>query len=308
MKTPDQIKKELDEYVIGHDKTKKAMSVAAYNHFKRMSGSSIKKSNVLLIGPTGCGKTYIVSILAKILGVNFLTSDATQFTSAGYQGRSVEELITDLIGICQGDERKAAKSIIYIDEIDKLRKKSVDGNQADVNGLGVQQSLLKLLEGSEVPYISKYSQNGEYDRKMNTKDIMFICSGAFVGLESTSIPHLVDFGMIPEFLGRFPVITQLQELKFDDYIKILKDSKGSILNSFKEWFSSEGIELVVEDSAINIIAQKAIEKGLGARGLHSVLDEALLNAQFEAPSLVTKPKQFILDSRAVLSGIPRWTY
>jgi ATP-dependent Clp protease ATP-binding subunit ClpX len=308
MKTPDQIKKELDEYVIGHDKTKKAMSVAAYNHFKRMSGSSIKKSNVLLIGPTGCGKTYIVSILAKILGVNFLTSDATQFTSAGYQGRSVEELITDLIGICQGDERKAAKSIIYIDEIDKLRKKSVDGNQADVNGLGVQQSLLKLLEGSEVPYISKYSQNGEYDRKMNTKDIMFICSGAFVGLESTSIPHLVDFGMIPEFLGRFPVITQLQELKFDDYRKILKDSKGSILNSFKEWFSSEGIELVVEDSAINIIAQKAIEKGLGARGLHSVLDEALLNAQFEAPSLVTKPKQFILDSRAVLSGIPRWTY
>lgn len=308
MKTPDQIKKELDEYVIGHDKTKKAMSVAAYNHFKRMSGSSIKKSNVLLIGPTGCGKTYIVSILAKILGVNFLTSDATQFTSAGYQGRSVEELITDLIGICQGDERKAAKSIIYIDEIDKLRKKSVDGNQADVNGLGVQQSLLKLLEGSEVPYISKYSQNGEYDRKMNTKDIMFICSGAFVGLESTSIPHLVDFGMIPEFLGRFSVITQLQELKFDDYRKILKDSKGSILNSFKEWFSSEGIELVVEDSAINIIAQKAIEKGLGARGLHSVLDEALLNAQFEAPSLVTKPKQFILDSRAVLSGIPRWTY
>ena len=308
MKTPDQIKKELDEYVIGHDKTKKAMSVAAYNHFKRMSGSSIKKSNVLLIGPTGCGKTYIVSILAKILGVNFLTSDATQFTSAGYQGRSVEELITDLIGICQGDERKAAKSIIYIDEIDKLRKKSVDGNQADVNGLGVQQSLLKLLEGSEVPYISKYSQNGEYDRKMNTKDIMFICSGAFVGLESTSIPHLVDFGMIPEFLGRFPVITQLQELKFDDYRKILKDSKGSILNSFKEWFSSEGIELVVEDSAINIIAQKAIEKGLWARGLHSVLDEALLNAQFEAPSLVTKPKQFILDSRAVLSGIPRWTY
>jgi ATP-dependent Clp protease ATP-binding subunit ClpX len=308
MKTPDQIKKELDEYVIGHDRTKKAMSVAAYNHFKRMNGSSIKKSNVLLIGPTGCGKTYIVSILAKILGVNFLTSDATQFTSAGYQGRSVEELITDLIGICQGDERKAAKSIIYIDEIDKLRKKSVDGNQADVNGLGVQQSLLKLLEGSEVPYISKYSQNGEYDRKMNTKDIMFICSGAFVGLESTSIPHLVDFGMIPEFLGRFPVITQLQELKFDDYRKILKDSKGSILNSFKEWFSSEGIELIVEDSAINIIAQKAIEKGLGARGLHSVLDEALLNAQFEAPSLVTKPKQFILDSRAVLSGIPRWTY
>jgi len=308
MKTPEQIKKELDEYVIGHDKTKKAMSVAAYNHFKRMSGSSIKKSNVLLIGPTGCGKTYIVSILARILGVSFLTSDATQFTSAGYQGRSVEELITDLIGICEGDEKKAAKSIIYIDEIDKLRKKSMDGNQADVNGLGVQQALLKLLEGSEVPYISKHSQNGEYDRKMNTKDILFICSGAFVGLESTSIAHLTDFGMIPEFLGRFSVITQLQELKFDDYRKILRDSKGSILNSFKEWFLSEKIELVVDDSAINIIAQKAIDKGLGARGLHSVLDEALLNAQFEAPSLAIKPKQFILDSSVVLSGKTKWIY
>jgi len=308
MKTPEQIKKELDEYVIGHDKTKKAMSVAAYNHFKRMGGSSIKKSNVLLIGPTGCGKTYIVSILARILGVSFLTSDATQFTSAGYQGRSVEELITDLIGICEGDEKRAAKSIIYIDEIDKLRKKSMDGNQADVNGLGVQQALLKLLEGSEVPYISKYSQNGEYDRKMNTKDILFICSGAFVGLESTSIAHLTDFGMIPEFLGRFSVITQLQELKFDDYRKILRDSKGSILNSFKEWFLSEKIELVVDDSAINIIAQKAIDKGLGARGLHSVLDEALLNAQFEAPSLAIKPKQFILDSSVVLSGKTKWIY
>jgi ATP-dependent Clp protease ATP-binding subunit ClpX len=177
-----------------------------------------------------------------------------------------------------------------------------------VGQLAGQQSLLKLLEGSDVPYISKYSQNGESDRKMNTKDIMFICSGAFIGLESSSVQSLTDFGMIPEFLGRFPVITQLQELKFDDYRKILRDSKGSILNSFKEWFLSEGIELVVEDSAINIIAQKAIEKGLGARGLHSVLDEALLNAQFEAPSLAIKPKQFTLDSMVVLSGKPKWVW
>ncbi len=308
MKTPEQIKLELDEYVIGHEKTKRSMSVAAYNHFKRMAGSNIKKSNVLLMGPTGCGKTYMVSILAKILGVNFLTSDATQFTSSGYQGRSVEELITDIIGVCEDDEKKASKAIIYIDEIDKLRKKDSAGSGPDVNGLGVQQSLLKLLEGSDVPYISKYSQNGEYDKKMNTKDIMFICSGAFVGLESTSIPHLIDFGMIPEFLGRFSVITQLQELKFDDYKKILKDSKGSILNSFREWFSSEKIELVVDDSALNIIAQKAIEKGLGARGLHSVLDEALLNAQFEAPSLTNKPKQFILDASVVMTGKSKWVY
>lgn len=308
MKIPEQIKKELDEYVIGHEKTKKALSVAAYNHFKRMAGFDIKKSNVMLIGPTGCGKTYMVSIMAKILGVNFLTSDATQFTSAGYQGRSVEELITDLIGICGGDEKKAAKSIIYVDEVDKLKKKSVSGNMADVNGLGVQQALLKLLEGTDVPYISKYSMNGEYDKKMNTKDIMFICSGAFVGLESPSIQNLTDFGMIPEFLGRFPVITQMHELQFNDYKKILKDSKGSILNSFKEWFLSENIELVVDDGALNIIAKKAIDKGLGARGLHSVLDEALLNAQFEAPGLTNKPKQFILDSSVVMTGKPKWVY
>jgi ATP-dependent Clp protease ATP-binding subunit ClpX len=308
MKTPQEIKNELDEYVIGHENTKKALSVAAYNHFKRMSGINIKKTNVMLIGPTGCGKTYLVSTLAKILDVNFLTSDATQFTSAGYSGRDVEELITDLIGICEGDEEKAAISIIYIDEIDKIRKKETHGNGADVNGLGVQQSLLKLLEGSEVPYASEKSLNGEYDSKIDTTNIMFICSGAFVGLESPSVQGLTDFGMIPEFLGRFPVITQLQELTFDDYKKILTDSKGSVLNSFKEWFASEGIDLVIENSAIDIIAQRAIDKGLGARGLQGVLDEILLNAQFEAPSFVTRPKRFILNEYVILTDGINWEF
>lgn len=309
MKTPEEIKKLLDDYVIGHEKAKKALSVAGYNHFKRMKGNNIKKSNVLLIGPTGSGKTYLVSNLAKILNVTFSTSDATQFTSAGYQGRSVEELITDLVSLCEGDEKKAAKSIVYIDEIDKLRKKSVDGGQADISGLGVQQSLLKLLEGSDVSYISKNSKNGEYDKKMSTENILFICSGAFVGLKSTSVQDLTSYGMIPEFIGRFPLITQLQELKLDDYRKILRDSKGSVLNSFKEWFESENIELSVHDNAINIIAQKAIEKGLGARGLHSIIEEALLNAQFEAPSFVDKkPKKFILDSTVIISGKSKWEF
>lgn len=306
MKTPEQIKKKLDEYVIGHDTTKKALSVAGYNHFKRLNGSKIKKSNILLIGPTGCGKTYMVSILADILNVKFSTSDATQFTSSGYKGRSVEELITDLLTLCDGKENEAAKSIIYIDEIDKIKKKTVDEGMADIGGLGVQQALLKLLEGSDVPYVSKYSTNGEYDKKMNTKDILFICSGAFVGLKNTNIQSLVEFGMIPEFLGRFPIITQLNSLKFEDYVKILKDSKGSILNSFKEWFESEDIELVVDDSAIDMIAHKGIQKGLGARGLHSILDEALLNAQYEAPSFIVKPKKFILDSSVVLTGKSNW--
>jgi ATP-dependent Clp protease ATP-binding subunit ClpX len=308
VKTPEEIKKHLDDYVIGHDKAKRALAVAAYNHYKRMNGSNIKKSNVLLIGPTGCGKTYIVSILAEKLNVGFLTSDATQFTSSGYQGRSTEDIITDLIAICDNDENKATRSIVYIDEIDKTKKKTSSDGSADVNGLGVQQALLKLLEGSDVPYVSKNSENGEYDKKMSTKNIMFICSGAFVGLESADVQGLTKFGMIPEFLGRFSVTTQLAELKIEDYKKILTDSKGSILNSFKEWFSSEGIELIVEDSAINIIAQKAIAKGLGARGLQSVLDEALLNAQFEAPSMKVKPKSFILDALVVINGKPKWGY
>lgn len=305
MKNPEQIKKELDEYVIGHEKAKKSLAVAAYNHFKRMNGSKIKKSNVVLIGPTGCGKTYLVSNLARILGVQFLSSDATQFTAAGYTGRSVESLLSDVYDLCENNKKKAQQSIIYIDEIDKIRKNST-ASGPDINGLGVQQSLLKLLEGSDVSFASKSSMNGEHDANLNTSNIMFICSGAFVGLQDSSIKNLVDFGMIPEFLGRFSIITQLQDLTLPDYKKILTDSKGSILNSFKEWFLSEGIEFVIEDSAVNMVAHKAIEKGLGARGLHSILDETLLNAQFEAPSLTKKPKQFILNADVVVTGKPKW--
>ena len=307
-KTPQEIKEYLDEYVIGQEKTKKALAVAAYTYFKIIKGNDIKKTNVLLIGPTGCGKTYIVSILAKMLDVDFLTTDATKFTSSGYGGRNVEDIVTDLVTMCDNDEERAKKSIVYIDEIDKVKKKTSSDGSPDVNGVGVQQALLKLLEGSDVPYISKYSQNGEHDRKMNTKNIMFICSGAFVGLESVDTQGLVKFGMIPEFLGRFSVTTQLMELKFEDYKKILTDSKGSILNSFKEWFATEDIELIIEDSSLNIIAKKAIDKGLGARGLQSILDEALLNAQFEAPSMKIKPKSFVLDAMVVLTGKPNWKF
>lgn len=307
MKTPLEIKQYLDLYVIGHDKAKKQLAVAGYNHLKRLSNNKIKKTNVLIIGPTGCGKTYMVSILAEILGVNFITTDATQYSSTGYEGRDTDDIISDLVNACDLDEQRAEKSIVYIDEIDKIRKKST-GSSADVNGLGVQQSLLKLLEGSEVPYASPFSPNGQQDRTLNTKNIMFICSGAFVDLTECNVAGLVKYGMIPEFLGRFPTIAQLHELKLDDYVKILKDSKGSVLNSYIEWFSSENIELKVEDSAVYCIAQKSIERGLGARGLQSAIEDCLINAQFDAPSMPIKPKQLIIDVSVITTGIPKWVF
>jgi len=304
MKTPENIKKILDEYVIGHDKAKKYLSVAGYNHYKRMRGDKIKKTNVMIIGPTGCGKTYMISNLADVLGVPFITVDCTQLTASGYEGRSVEDIITELVSVCDGDEDLAEKSIVYLDEIDKLRKKNTDN---DVNGLGVQQALLKLIEGSDVAY-SSGNEGTSYDRKLSTKNILFIASGAFIGLDEPDTFELIRFGMIPELLGRFSVITKLSDLTFEDYKKILTDSKGSILLSFKEWFQTEGIELVIRQDAIDHLAQNALTKGLGARGLQGSLEEVLIDSQFEAPGMLVKPKQFILDSQALVTKKPNWIY
>lgn len=296
IKKPKQIKQELDKYVIGQNDAKKKLSVAAYNHLKRVNGQGCKKNNLLFIGPTGCGKTYMVSKLSKIIDTPFLTVDATSFTSAGYEGRSVEEIVTDLIFICEDNQKKAEKSIVYIDEIDKVRKNNKD---SDVNGAGVQQSLLKLIEGFEVSYASKRSRNGECDSKFDTKNILFICSGAFEGLEDFDTKSLIEFGMMPEFLGRFSSVSKLEKLNKEDYKQILLHSKDSILVEFKNWFKSENCELIVSNDAIDFIAEKAEQKGLGARGLHGILDDIFLDIQFELPSMIIKPHFFLLDKEAI---------
>ena len=304
MFTPKDVKDYLDDFVIGQEKAKKALSVAAYNHFKRTRyGANIKKSNVLMIGPSGSGKTYTVQKLAEFLQVKFMMVDATQYTSSGYVGKDVAEIITELCSMCEFDDEIASSAIVYIDEIDKIRKKSSHDGSADVNGVGVQQSLLKLLEGTEIGY----EING-VTRNLHTKDILFICSGASVGLEEHKTDALVKYGMIPEFLGRFSVVASLEALSADDLKKILLDSKDSVLKSYSEWFKSENIELVIEDSAVKKIVDSAIQKGLGARGLQNVLDDVFLMAQFDAPSMNPKPKKIILNSWSVMTGAPEWSF
>jgi ATP-dependent Clp protease ATP-binding subunit ClpX len=305
---PKHIKEYLDRYVIGQDQAKKALSVAAYNHNKRINlGGRLKKSNVLLIGPTGSGKTYMVTLLAKILKVKSISVDATQFTSSGYAGRDVNEIILELISSCEKDEIEAQRGIIHIDEIDKIKKKNTTSG-ADVNGIEVQQSLLKMIEGTEVSYPSTGSKNDPHDKKLDTSNIMFICSGAFVGLRDSTTESLVEFGMIPEFLGRFSTVATLNPLSFSDMKSIVTDAKGSILDSYREWFSSEGIELTISDDGLDHIVEKALAKNIGARGLHGAIDEVLLNAQFEAPGLDIKPKRLVITKNMVDTGIPNWEY
>jgi len=304
MFTPQDIKSYLDAFVIGQERAKKALSVAAYNHYKRaFYGANIKKSNVLMIGPSGSGKTYTVQKLAEFLNAKFMTVDATQFTSAGYVGKDVTEIISELCAMCEFNDDVASKAIVYIDEIDKIRRKSSHDGSPDVNGVGVQQSLLKLLEGSEIGYEINHNP-----RKLHTKNILFICSGAFVGLEEHKTEALIKYGMIPEFLGRFSIVASLETLGANELKNILLSSQESVLNSYKEWFDSEGIELVVEDSAIDTIIENAMQKNLGARGLQNVLDDVFLSAQFDAPNMFPRPRQFILNKSVVETGHVEWRF
>ena len=320
---PHIIKGKLDEYIIGQEYAKKVMSVAVYNHYKRVltddmdsaDGTEIEKSNMLMTGPTGCGKTYLVKTLARILQVPLAITDATSLTEAGYIGDDVESVVSKLLAAADNDVEKAEHGIIFIDEIDKIAKKR-NTNSRDVSGESVQQGLLKLLEGSDVEVpVGAGSKNAMVPlATVNTRNILFICGGAFPNLEKiikkrltkqssigfnaelkdkfdkdedllqkVTTEDLREFGMIPEFLGRLPVVFALQAMTEDMLVEILTQPKNAILKQYKKLLALDEVDLEFEDEAIRSIAKKAIEKKTGARALRAVIEEFMLDIMYEIP-------------------------
>ena len=317
---PHKIKATLDEYVIGQEHAKKVMSVAVYNHYKRVATDTmdeidIEKSNMLMIGPTGSGKTYLVKTLAKLLDVPLAIADATSLTEAGYIGDDIESVVSKLLAAADNDVEKAEHGIIFIDEIDKIAKKK-NTNQRDVSGEAVQQGMLKLLEGSEVEVpVGANSKNAMVPlTTVNTRNILFICGGAFPDLESiikerlnkqASIgfyadlkdkydndPHLLEkvtvddlrnFGMIPEFLGRLPVIFTLDGLNEDMLVQILREPRNAILKQYQKLLALDEVKLEFEEDALRAIATKAMERKTGARALRAILEEYMLDIMYEIP-------------------------
>lgn len=318
---PHVIKAKLDDFIVGQNHAKKVISVAVYNHYKRVATMEaegdieIEKSNMLMIGPTGCGKTYLVKTLAKILNVPLAITDATSLTEAGYIGDDVESVLSKLLSAADNDVEKAEQGIVFIDEIDKIAKKR-NANTRDVSGESVQQGLLKLLEGSEVEVpVGATSKNAMVPlTTINTKNILFICGGAFPDLEeiikkrlnkSTSIGFFADlkdkhdqdldilqkvivedlrkFGMIPEFLGRLPVIYSLQGLTKEMLVQIMREPKNAILKQYEKLLSYDEVDLHFDDEALEVIAEKALEKKTGARALRAILEEFMLDIMYEIP-------------------------
>ena len=317
---PHKIKAQLDEYVVGQEHAKKAMSVAVYNHYKRvatdtMDDIEIEKSNMLMIGPTGSGKTYLVKTLARLLDVPLAITDATSLTEAGYIGDDIESVVSKLLAAADNDVEKAEQGIIFIDEIDKIAKKK-NSSQRDVSGESVQQGMLKLLEGSkvEVP-VGANSKNAMVPlTTVNTRNILFICGGAFpdldgiikarlkkqssIGfgaelkdkydhdkkiLEKVTIEDLRKFGMIPEFLGRLPIVFTLQGLSEDMLVKILQEPKNAILKQYQKLLALDEVKLTFNDGALHAIAAKAMEKDTGARALRAIIEEFMLDIMYEVP-------------------------
>lgn len=317
---PHKIKASLDEYVVGQEYAKKVMSVAVYNHYKRVATDTmdeieIEKSNMLMIGPTGCGKTYLVKTLARLLDVPLAITDATSLTEAGYIGDDIESVVSKLLAAADNDVEKAEHGIIFIDEIDKIAKKK-NTNQRDVSGEAVQQGMLKLLEGSEVEVpVGANSKNAMVPlTTVNTRNILFICGGAFPDLENiikerlnkqasigfkadlkdkydkdehilekVTVEDLKAFGMIPEFLGRLPIIFTLDGLGKDMLVKILKEPKNAILKQYKKLLALDEVKLEFEDGALEAIAEKAMEKHTGARALRAILEQFMLDIMYEIP-------------------------
>ena len=322
--TPAEIKKVLDEYVIGQEDAKKTLSVAVYNHYKRINSSKeindveIQKSNILLLGPTGSGKTLLAQTLARVLNVPFAIADATTLTEAGYVGEDVENILLKLIQSADYDIERAEKGIIYIDEIDKISRKSENPSiTRDVSGEGVQQSLLKIIEGTtaSVPPQGGRKHPHQEFLQINTANILFICGGAFEGLENIikdrigkksigfgaeieskkdlkrfevfeeMLPQdLLKFGLIPEFVGRLPIIATLHELDRSALIKIFTEPKNALMKQYKKLVELDGVKLEFEPEALETIVDKAIERNTGARGLRSIVEEIMRDVMFDIPS------------------------